>query len=99
LAGAPWDPTQKLVVHGVYRHVRNPMITGVCSLLLGEAILFGSLPLLAWFLAVVVANLIYMPLFEEPGLDRRFGDDYRLYKHHVPRWIPRLTPWQGPPEG
>jgi protein-S-isoprenylcysteine O-methyltransferase Ste14 len=96
---APWDPTRKLVVHGVYRHVRNPMITGVCSLLLGEVILFGSLPLLAWFLVVVVANLICMPLFEEPGLERRFGDDYRLYKQHVPRWIPRRTPWEGPSEG
>src|SRR3954454_22991224 len=26
---APWPPTQQLVVRGVYRHVRNPMISGV----------------------------------------------------------------------
>ena len=34
---APWDATRKLVVHGPYRFVRNPMITGVLTVLLGEA--------------------------------------------------------------
>jgi len=33
-----------------------------------------------------------MPLSEEPGLERRFGEDYRRYKRAVPRWIPRLVP-------
>ncbi len=35
---APWDPTQKLVVRGIYRYVRNPMITGVICILTGEAL-------------------------------------------------------------
>ena len=39
---APWTPTQKLVVRGIYRHVRNPMISGVCAVLLGETLLFGA---------------------------------------------------------
>ena len=34
---------------------------------------------------------------EEPGLERRFGEDYRLYKANVPRWIPSLKPWEKPP--
>jgi hypothetical protein len=29
-------------------------------------------------------------------LERRFGDDYILYKKNVPRWIPRLNPWKSP---
>lgn len=90
---APWDPPQRLVVRGVYRHVRNPMITGVFCILLGETILFGSRPLLYWFLLFVIANLIYIPLLEEPQLARRFGADYERYQQHVPRWIPRLRPW------
>lgn len=90
---APWDPTQKLVVRGVYRYVRNPMITGVMSVLLGEAAFFGSPALLGWFVAFAMVNMIFIPLWEEPGLERRFGADYREYKRHVPRWIPRLTPW------
>jgi len=95
---APWSPTQKLIVHGIYRYVRNPMITGVFCILLGEAILFGSWWLLGWFGVFVLVNVIYIPLLEEPGLARRFGSDYLLYKRNVPRWIPRLTPWEELPE-
>ena len=93
---APWDPTQRLVVLGPYRHVRNPMISGVLAVLLGEAALLGSLPLFAWFLLFFMLNHLYIPRFEEPGLDRRFGEDYRRYKQHVPRWLPRLRAW--PPQ-
>jgi len=94
---APWSPTQRLVVVGVYRRVRNPMISGVMCLLLGEVIFFGSLPLFIWFNIFVVLNAIYIPLFEESGLEKRFGGDYSRYKENVPRWIPRLTPWE--PDG
>ena len=40
---APWNPPQRLVVRGVYRHVRNPMISGVGFILLGEALATASL--------------------------------------------------------
>jgi protein-S-isoprenylcysteine O-methyltransferase Ste14 len=93
---APWDPAQKLVVLGIYQYVRNPMISGVLSILLGEAIFLGSLPVLGWFAVALLLNLAYIPLFEEPDLARRFGEDYMLYKKNVPRWIPRLTPWKAP---
>jgi protein-S-isoprenylcysteine O-methyltransferase Ste14 len=91
---APWDATSTLVVLGPYRHVRNPMITGVLFLLLGEAALLGSWPLLAWFAAVAAVNAIYMPLVEEPGLVRRYGADYERYRENVPRWLPRLRAWE-----
>jgi protein-S-isoprenylcysteine O-methyltransferase Ste14 len=70
------------------------MITGVFFILLGEAVLAASLPLLGWFAVFVVVNAAYIPLFEEPGLVRRFGDDYLAYQQNVPRWIPRLRPWE-----
>lgn len=92
---APWDPPKKLIVHGVYRHFRNPMITGVLCVLLGEAAIFNSLALLGWFALFLTVNLIYIPLAEEPSLASRFGDDYAVYKKNVPRWIPRLTAWNG----
>jgi protein-S-isoprenylcysteine O-methyltransferase Ste14 len=95
---APWNPPQRFVVRGVYRHVRNPMMLGVFCILLGEAVFFGCLPLLGWLAVAVLVNVIYIPLSEEPGLAKRFGDDYLLYKENVPRWIPRLTPWEGLPE-
>jgi protein-S-isoprenylcysteine O-methyltransferase Ste14 len=92
---APWNPPQHLVVRGVYRHVRNPMISGVLLVLLGESLLTASLPLFCWFLIFLFVNAVYIPLSEEPGLVKRFGDDYLTYKQNVPRWVPRLTPWEG----
>lgn len=93
---APWSPPKKFVAVGVYRHVRNPMISGVILFLIGEVLLFQSLALLAWTVVFALANTIYIPLVEEPGLERRFGDSYRRYKAHVPRWMPRLSAWQSP---
>ena len=90
---APWDPTEWLVVVGPYRHVRNPMITGVFSVLVGEGLLLGSRAILACALVFLVVNVIYIPLVEEPGLLDRFGDEYSDYRRHVPAWIPRLRPW------
>ena len=94
---APWDPTQQLVVAGIYRYVRNPMISGVIAILLGEALFLRSLPLLLWALFVIIVNLIYIPLIEEPGLVDRFGASYAEYAANVPRWLPRRTPWTPPP--
>jgi protein-S-isoprenylcysteine O-methyltransferase Ste14 len=90
---APWDPPRRLVVRGVYRRVRNPMLSGVFFVLLGEATLLGSTPILRWFLVVFAVNAVYIPLLEEPDLSRRFGEEYLDYKRNVPRWIPRLRPW------
>lgn len=90
---APWDPTRHLVVAGPYRHVRNPMITGVVAFLAGEAALFGSPLLLVWCAAFFAVNQVGFLVYEEPGLEKRFGDDYRAFKRNVPRWLPRRTPW------
>jgi protein-S-isoprenylcysteine O-methyltransferase Ste14 len=86
---APWDPTQRLVAVGPYRYVRNPMITGVATVLAGWAVFTGSWVLALWFLTFVAFNSAYFVLVEEPGLEHRFGAPYREYKAHVPRWIPR----------
>lgn len=91
---APWHPTQKLVVKGAYLYTRNPMISGVLFIILGETIAFGSGGNLLWFLGFFVGNSVYFILSEEPGLERRFGREYKEYKENVPRWIPRLTPWK-----
>jgi protein-S-isoprenylcysteine O-methyltransferase Ste14 len=86
---APWDPTSKLVVRGPYRYVRNPMISGVLAVLLGEAALFGSTPVLIWAGLVFAVNAVYFPLIEEPGLRERFGAEYDEYAARTPRWVPR----------
>jgi protein-S-isoprenylcysteine O-methyltransferase Ste14 len=90
---APWDPPKKLVVAGAYRYVRNPMISGVLMIVLGEALIFASIQLFILFILFFIVNHIYFVYSEEPGLVKRFGSDYILYKKNVPRWIPRLKPW------
>jgi protein-S-isoprenylcysteine O-methyltransferase Ste14 len=91
---APWAPPQRFVMRGPYAHVRNPMILGVLSMLLGEAVLFASLAILTWWALFWVVNTFYFMLFEERDLEQRFGHQYLEYKKHVRRWLPRLKPWQ-----
>lgn len=92
---APWDPPKHLVVRGAYRFVRNPMISGVILILAGESVALRSGALGVWTAAVAALNAIYIPLFEEWQLERRFADEYRRYRRNVPRLIPRLHPWRG----
>ena len=92
---APWDPTRRLVAVGPYRYMRNPMITGVATILAGEALLTGSRSIALWLALFVVVNHVYFLTVEEPGLARRFGAEYEAYRRHVPRWIPRLKAWPG----
>lgn len=93
---APWAPTQKLVIVGIYRYMRNPMITGVLLGLLGESIILSNYGILLWFIIFFGGNHIYFIKSEEPGLVARFGDEYEKYRDNVPRWLPRKTPWSPP---
>lgn len=90
---APWDPPRRLVVKGPYRHVRNPMISGVLFVLFGEAVLWQSLVLALYALLFLGINLLYIPLLEEPQIEARFGDEYRRYRRHVSRFLPRVRSW------
>ena len=86
---APWDPPRRFVVRGPYRRVRNPMISALGFVLLGEVAVLGSQWVLILFVWFVIVNAIYIPLLEEPRLARRFGAQYEEYRRAVPRWIPR----------
>src|SRR5258708_2673953 len=70
------------------------LILGVLTVLLGEATMFSSVPILTWAGTFFMINTIYFFILEEPQLDDRFGEDYRLYKKHVSCWIPRMKPYQ-----
>jgi protein-S-isoprenylcysteine O-methyltransferase Ste14 len=94
---APRDPPRHLVVEGPYRFVRNPMISGVLLVLIGEALILCSWTHAAWALLFFCINSVYIPLLEEPQLAARFGADYVEYRRHVRRLIPRLRPWTAQP--
>ena len=92
---APVAPTERLVVGGVYRYVRNPMYLSVLAAIVGQALLFGQLSLLAYAAIVCVAVVSFVLAYEEPTLLKRYGNDYDTYRRAVPGWLPRLTPWTG----
>ena len=89
----PTVPTERLVVSGLYRHVRNPMYVGVLAALAGEALLFWSSGLMIEGVIGFMAIELFVRLYEEPTLARSHPEDYPRYKRNVPRWLPRLTPW------
>jgi protein-S-isoprenylcysteine O-methyltransferase Ste14 len=92
---APVDPPRHLVVRGFYRYTRNPMYNGVLAVLLGEAWLFQSRPLLLYAAAICIVFHLFVILYEEPALETLFGDSYRHYRQHVPRWGFTLRPYDG----
>jgi len=83
---APFDETDKLVIVGPYRFVRNPMYVGVLLILIGEAWFFGSFWLLGYAGFMLVAFDIYIIGYEEVRLRSKYGDDYEQYMEDVCRW-------------
>ena len=92
---APVAPTQTLVVTGVYRFVRNPMYLAVLTIILGQALLFGSWWLVIYAAIALIAVVAFVKGYEEPTLTGTYGEQYREYRRNVPGWWPRLTPWRG----
>jgi protein-S-isoprenylcysteine O-methyltransferase Ste14 len=84
---APWDPTCVLITGDIYRFSRNPMKAGLFLILIGETLLLRSTALAVWTTCFVLANVLYIRWFEEPGLRRRFGSDYEAYCGSVARWL------------
>lgn len=91
---APTNPTRTLVVGGYYRHVRNPMYVAVVTAVIGQAIFFASMDLGVYAALVWIVFHAFVVLYEEPTLARAFPEAFHTYRANVPRWIPRLTPWE-----
>jgi protein-S-isoprenylcysteine O-methyltransferase Ste14 len=92
---APFVPPRKLVIVGFYRYVRNPMYVGFVVGWAGLWIVFGRANpgAIAITITALIGIMAFVQLYEEPTLRGLFGKDYAEYCQHVPRWIPRLTPW------
>ena len=96
---APWNPTKIFVAEGIYCYIRNPMISGVFLVLIGEALILRCVPIFLWALVFILTNFVYIPTWEEPDLVDRFGDEYVDYRRHVPPWFPRVSPYSTATEG
>jgi protein-S-isoprenylcysteine O-methyltransferase Ste14 len=94
---APVVPPRRLVVVGSYRYVRNPMYLGFAVGWIGLWIVFGhpNPTAIAAGAAVALGVHLFVILYEEPTLRKKFGVDYEEYSRNVHRWWPRLRPWCG----
>jgi protein-S-isoprenylcysteine O-methyltransferase Ste14 len=86
---APIAPTEKLVVGGLFRWVRNPGYLAVLGLVVGQALILGSTAVLIYAAALGLGFHLFVLGYEEPTLRRQFGADYEAYCRDVSRWIPR----------
>jgi len=73
------------------RWVRNPIYLAALLVVLGEAWLFLSLPLVIYAASMAIGFHLFVIGYEERTLRRRFGDAYLEYRRRVPRWLPRLS--------
>jgi protein-S-isoprenylcysteine O-methyltransferase Ste14 len=92
---APVAPTDRLVVGGLYRHVRNPMYLAVEATIVGQALFLGQPALVLYAGVVWLAVAAFVYGYEEPTLADRFGDEYEAYRDAVPAWLPRMSAWRG----
>ena len=88
---APIAPPKSLVVVGFYRHVRNPMYLGLALGWIGLWVVFGHANpvMIAAVVAVILGIHLFVILYEEPTLHRKFGAEYEAYCQNVSRWLPR----------
>ncbi|MEU4215825.1 isoprenylcysteine carboxylmethyltransferase family protein [Actinoplanes sp. NPDC026623] len=87
---APVAQTDRLVVGGVYRFVRNPMYLAVLLVIVGQALLLGRAVLLVYALVAAAAMAGFVKGYEEPHLARAYGAEYEAYRRAVPGWWPRF---------
>jgi protein-S-isoprenylcysteine O-methyltransferase Ste14 len=90
----PVAPPDRLVVGGLYRHVRNPMYVAILAAVAGQAMIFGDPRLLVYATVLAVPVSSFVRWYEEPHLREKFGADYDDYRAHVPGWWPRLRPYR-----
>jgi protein-S-isoprenylcysteine O-methyltransferase Ste14 len=86
---APAAPTERLVVGGLYRYVRNPMYLAVASVILGQAAVLGQWLLVGYAVVFGAIVWLFVHWYEEPALRRQFGPRYEHYLRTVPGWWPR----------
>jgi protein-S-isoprenylcysteine O-methyltransferase Ste14 len=89
---APIAPTERLVVGGAYRYVRNPMYLAVVGAVVGQAVILWQ-PRLLFYAALVLAVVAsFVRFYEEPRLRQTYGIAYDRYRQSVPGWWPRWRP-------
>ncbi|MBN1365751.1 MAG: isoprenylcysteine carboxylmethyltransferase family protein [Syntrophaceae bacterium] len=81
---------QKILNRNIYAYVRNPMMWSLIFVVLGQALMYGQLILFAWLITLSRILHLVVVNYEEPQLERRFGESWKEYCQKVPRWFPHF---------
>jgi protein-S-isoprenylcysteine O-methyltransferase Ste14 len=86
----PEEQSRILVIDGVYKRTRNPMLYGYLISFLGLGFILNS-PITAFFFPLVYLGIwtYWIKCYEEPALEERFGEYYRNYRNKTPFLIPK----------
>lgn len=90
-----FDPPKALVVRGFYRYVRNPIYLAHLLFLAGGTLFFESWPLLRYAAGFFITVHLIVVFYEEPSLQRKFGESYGRYRKSVRRWVPAKKAFAG----
>jgi protein-S-isoprenylcysteine O-methyltransferase Ste14 len=83
----PFEQSTALVTGGVFRFSRHPMYLGFTGVLLGLALLFGTIsPWLIVVMFAIVMDRVFIHV-EESMMAETFGEDWVTYTQSVRRWI------------
>lgn len=85
---APFDAPREFVAAGPYRYARNPMYIGAIAVIMGAGLMLRSPSAFGVALVFLALAHLFVRIYEEPTLERRFGASYRDYKNSVNRWLP-----------
>jgi protein-S-isoprenylcysteine O-methyltransferase Ste14 len=86
----PLHPTEKLVITGLYRYVRNPMYLGALIMILGQAVFFENWQVAVFGMIAWGASFVFVLVYEEPTLRKKYGAEYEEYCRRVARWVPKI---------
>lgn len=86
---------KKMLTRNIYGYVRNPMMWALFIIVFGEILTFGHFILLVWLIAMIRIIYLIVTNYEEPQLERRFGESWKEYCQEVPGWLPRFSSGKG----
>lgn len=89
--GVNADEKTELVTQGMFKHVRNPIYTGLFIGSMGLWLVSPSILLMLGLLGLYVTVELFVRKVEEPYLLQQFGDEYKKWYHSTPRYFPNFN--------
>jgi protein-S-isoprenylcysteine O-methyltransferase Ste14 len=84
--------TERIISHGPFAIIRNPLYAGNMTIIVGVVIYLGSVIFGLLALGYFAFQYHCIVKYEESLLLAKYGDEYQRYMERVPAWIPIKLP-------